>query len=188
MFIRGILFIAICLASTAIGVAANNADDAEPVLRLRFQDPLPVSDINVKLRPRFDDRVTVRSEPVPMPRIEVADAGSVGKFAYVSTPHPNVVIALGAAQDFSESGRQIDRAVADMGRGSLFTQRDDSAPFVGIGYRTGSVKKGWSFDGTIGAGLVNQAQDSRISNMYYAADQNGYEAEARANLRLRYSF
>ncbi|MEM9055791.1 MAG: hypothetical protein AAGB16_10740 [Pseudomonadota bacterium] len=175
------------MTSTAIGVAAKTAEE-DPVLRLRLTDPAPTNDIKVKLRPRFNDRFTARHEPL-MPTLAIADMGAVGKLAYMSTSHPNIVLAIGSTPDLSEAGRQIDRAVTDLGQGDLlFASSKDSAPFIGVGYRSGSDKYGWSLDGTIGAGFLNQPESSRVSDMFLTSQLDGYETEARANLRLRYSF
>ena len=99
------------LAMTAGAIATTTAVDDEPVLRLRLQDPSLDRVPAEQLRPRFDARVTRVSEPVPMPKVTVSDTGRVGKFAYLSTPHPNLVIAVGSTDDASEVGRQIDRTI-----------------------------------------------------------------------------
>lgn len=177
------------LAMMAGVVAANEAVDDEPVLRLRLQDPTLDRATRVTLRPRFDAGVTQVSEPVPMPKVSVSDAGRVGKFAYISTPHPNMVIAVGSTDDASEVGRQIDRAIFEMARGEmLFNRQSDSAPFIGVGVRSGPAKRGWSSEASVGMGVVNAPESSRLSAAYQNADLATYEAEARAHFRLRYTF
>ena len=183
-----------CIASallvmTAGAIAATTAIDDEPVLRLRLQDPLIDRVPAKQLRPRFDARVTQVSEPVPMPKVSVSDTGRVGKFAYVSTPHPNLVIAVGSTDDASEVGRQIDRTIFEMTRGEmLFNRQSDSAPFLGVGIRSGSAKRGWSSEATMGMGVVNTPEGSRLSASFQNASSERYEADARAHFRLRYAF
>lgn len=180
---------AIAMAVSIGGVAANEAMDDEPVLRLRFQDTTPVRPAPVTLRPRFDAGVTQVAEPVPIPRVSVSDAGRVGKFALVSTPHPNVVVAIGATDDSTELGRQIDRAIMEMTRSDkLFNRQSDSAPFLGMGVRSGSTTRGWSAEATMGMGVVNTPESSRLTTAYSNATLDEYEADARAHFRLRYTF
>ncbi|MCR9270855.1 MAG: hypothetical protein NXH72_12765 [Hyphomonadaceae bacterium] len=179
----------ILMGSAAMGGLADSSDESEPVLRLRFQDPLPAPSMAPKLRPRFDANIATQPAPVPMPRVSLQEAGRVGKFAYVSTAHPNLVIAVGATEDPSELGRQIDRAMVGAAHSTpLFDHGQDSTPFIGLGVRTGAPRTGWSFDATIGAGLFDQAEDSRIYGAALARDRSDFETEARANLRLKYSF
>lgn len=184
------LFIAVMVLGSAAGtVVADGAADGEPVLRLRFQDPLPVATLIPELRPRFDAGVATQSAAMPMPRVTLQDGGPVGKFAYISTAHPNVVIALGATEDRSAIGRQIDRAVTGMARPSpLFDKAQDTSPFIGMGLRTGAVQRGWSMDASIGAGLILRADNARVAAAFETRQQADFDAEARANLRLRYSF
>lgn len=189
MLKRALLTTVILLGSAATSVFADSRGDSEPVLRLRFQDPLPAPSVAPVLRPRFDAGVTVQPAPVPMPRVSLQEAGRVGKFAYVATAHPNVVIAVGATEDRSELGRQIDRAMVSAAHSEpLFENGQDTAPFIGLGLRTSPSQNGWSLDASIGAGLMRQAEQSRIYGNSFSADRSGFEAEARANLRLRYSF
>ena len=189
MLKRALFATVILLGSAATSVIADSQDEAEPVLRLRFQDPQPAPSVAPVLRPRFDAGVTTQPAPVPMPRVSLQEAGRVGKFAYVSTAHPNVVIAVGATEDPSEIGRQMDRAMVGATTANpLFDHGQDTSPFIGLGLRTSTAPKGWSFDASIGAGLVNQAEDARIYGSKLALDRSGFEAEARANLRLKYSF
>ncbi len=189
MLKRALLATVIVLGSAATSVIADSLDDTDPVLRLRFQDPLPAPTMTPILRPRFDARVTSQPTPVPMPRVSLQEAGRVGKFAYVSTAHPNVVIAVGATEDSSEIGRQVDRAMVGASASTeLFDHGQDTTPFIGLGVRTSTAPKGWSFDASIGAGLYAQAEDSRIYGNSLNLERSGFEAEARANLRLKYSF
>lgn len=189
MFKRTLFIAVMVLVSAAGTVVADGAQDREPVLRLRFQDPMPVPTLSPELRPRFDAGVADQSAPVPMPRVTLQDAGPVGKFAYISTAHPNVVIALGATEDRSAIGRQIDRAVTGMARQEpLFDKPQDSAPFIGMGLRTGASNRGWSMNASIGAGLIMRPDDARVAAAFEARQQSDFGAEARANLRLKYSF
>ncbi|MEL7541054.1 MAG: hypothetical protein AAGJ51_09145 [Pseudomonadota bacterium] len=126
---------------------------------------------------------------VPMPAVSVEKAGRVGQFAYISTPHPNVVVAVGATEDRSEIGRQIDRAIMDLApENRLYETRQDSALFIGFGLRAGQRQRGWAFDATVGAGLINKAEAGRLTDWRYSESTTGYEPEARGNVRLRYRF
>ena len=189
MGLRTACLAGLVLATMAGVVAANESVDDEPVLRLRLQDPLLERVSGVTLRPRFDAGVTQTSEPVPMPKVTVSDAGRVGKFAYISTPHPNMVVAVGSTDDASEVGRQIDRAIYETARGEmLFNRQTDSAPFIGVGVRSGPATRGWSTEATVGMGVVNAPENSRLTAAYQNAALATYEAEARAHFRLRYTF
>ena len=189
MYLRTACLAALALASSLSVVAANTNLEDEPVLRLRFQDKTPVQSADLKLRPRFDAAITQVSEAVPTPKVSVSDAGRVGKFAYVSTPHPNMVVAVGATDDGSELGRQIDRAIMEMTRGEmLFNRQSDSAPFIGLGVRSGSPKTGWSAEASMGVGVVNAPDASRLSTGFADPAVAAYEADARAHFRLRYTF
>lgn len=174
---------------TATTVVAGHSPDAEPVLRLRLQDPVAVPTTLPMLRPRFQADETPRIATVPVPRVTVEDAGRVGKFAFVRTPHPNLVIAVGAADDHAELGRQIDRAIMFDQRSSGFYDHNyDSAPFIGIGLKTNSPNRRWSVDATIGAGLMARQDHTRLSDVAFSDDADSFETEARANLRLRLAF
>mgnify|MGYP001800269086 FL=1 len=189
MDLRTACIAGLTLAMMAGVVAANEAVDDEPVLRLRLQDPVIERVMSVTLRPRFDAGVTQVSEPVPMPKVSVSQAGRVGTFAYISTPHPNMVVAVGTTDDASEVGRQIDRAIYEMARGEmLFNRQSDSAPFIGVGVRSGPAKQGWSTEATVGMGVVNTPESSRLSAAYQSSALATYEAEARAHFKLRYTF
>lgn len=189
MCLRTACLAALAMASSLSVVAAHEALDDEPVLRLRFQDKTPVREPAPVLRQRFDDGVTQVSQAVPTPKVSVSDAGRVGKFAYVSTPHPNMVVAIGATDDSSEVGRQIDRAIFEMTRGDrLFTRQSDSAPFLGLGVRSGSYQTGWAVEASMGLGVVNTPEASRLSTTFARETAQSYEADARAHLRLKYSF
>ena len=189
MCLRTACLAGIMLATIAGAVAANEVPDEEPVLRLRLPDETLDRVPAKTLRPRFDARVTQASEAVPMPTVSVSDTGRIGKFAYVSTPHPNLVFALGASDDPSEIGRQIDRAISEMTRGEmLFNRQSDSTPFIGVGVRSGSAKRGWSSEASMGMGVVNTPENSRLSAGFQASAAAAYEADARAHFRVRYTF
>ncbi len=183
-----------CLAIIVIGggvagVAADALMDDEPVLRLRFVDTTPVSVSPTPLRPRFDARFTDAPAELPSPQVDVAEAGRVGKFAQISTPHPNLVVTVGTTEDASELGRQIDRAITEMTRSDrLFNRQSDSAPFIGLGVRSGSNKTGWSANGAIGVGVFNPPDHSRLAATSGALLAEQYETEASAHFRLRYTF
>ena len=180
---------AIAIAVSITGVLAQNADDDEPVLRLRLQDQTPVPVRQVALRRRFDAGVTTSSQAVPMPKVSVQEPGPVGTFAFVSTAHPNLVLAVGSSEDRSELGRQIDRAIVNTGRrGALYDHARDRAPFIGVGLQVGATNSGWSMDSTIGTSLVDQAEQARVFGALNVQQTAALEAEARANFRLRYRF
>lgn len=177
------------IASTGMAVLADIAQDEDPVLRLRFQDPLATPSLKPVLRPRFGMVASSPSRPSPPSLVSVADAGRVGTFAYVSTPHPNFVLAVGAMEDRTEVGRQIDRAVLGWGgENQLYNQTHDSAPFIGLGLRSNRSASGWSMDATIGAGFTRGSDDARVLSSFSANQTEAFETEARANLRLKYSF
>lgn len=183
------LFLILAMASAGMAVVADIAQDDEPVLRLRFQDPLVTPTLNPVLRPRFDADVSSPSNAAPAPMVSVADAGRVGTFAFVSTPHPNLVFAIGAMEDRTEVGRQIDRAILGLGRESqLYDHTRDSAPFIGVGVRSNQRATGWSIDATIGAGFTRGSDDARVLSSFSVDQTQTLEAETRANLRLKYSF
>lgn len=188
---RARIVFACVLASVAMAapVIASKIADSEPVLRLRLSDPLLDTAPKPFLRPRFSDNVTAATPSVPMPAVTIERAGRVGQFAYISTPHPNVVIAVGATEDRSELGRQIDRAIIEMTpENRLYQTRQDSAPFIGVGLRAGQRQRGWAVDATVGAGLLNTAEAGRLTDWQYGDPHTGYEPEARGNVRLRYRF
>ncbi|MEM7638980.1 MAG: hypothetical protein AAF269_07940 [Pseudomonadota bacterium] len=189
MFARmGFAFVLACMAGAA-PVLASKIAESEPVLRLRLSDPLLDAAPKPFLRPRFSDNVTAAPASVPMPAITVEKAGRVGNFAYISTPHPNLVVAIGATEDRSELGRQIDRAIIELTpENRLYPMQQDSAPFIGFGMRAGQRDRGWAVDATVGAGLLNAAEHGRLTDWGYADSPNGYEAEARGNVRVRYRF
>lgn len=183
------LFLILAIASAGMAVVADITQDDEPVLRLRFQDPLATPTLNPVLRPRFNAEARSPSNAAPDPIVSVADAGRVGTFAFVSTPHPNLVFAVGAMDDRTEVGRQIDRAILGLGRESqLYNDQQDSAPFIGVGLRSSQRRTGWSIDATIGAGFTRGSDDARVLSSFSADQTQTLEAETRANLRLKYSF
>ena len=189
MSLRIACLAAMAVASTLGVVAANEAFDEEPVLRLRFQDSTPMPSTPVQLRPRFPAALAQSSDPVPMPLVSVCDAGRVGKVAYGATPHPNVVVAVGATDDATELGRQIDRAIIDMTRSdALFSHQSDSTPFIGMGVRSGSAERGWSAEASMGMGMVNAPEASRLTAAYSNPALAEFETDARAHFRLRYKF
>lgn len=189
MWTKTLIVMAVCLALSISGVIAQHAVDDEPVLRLRLQDQTPAPARQAALRPRFDAGVTARSQPVPMPKVSVQKPGPVGTFAFVSTAHPNLVLAVGSSDDRSELGRQIDRAIVNKGRRSeLYDHARDRAPFIGVGLQTGTSQTGWSMDATIGASLVGRTEQSRVFGALDLQQTDALEAEARANFRLRYRF
>lgn len=189
MWIKTLFVLIALIAGTLSSGFADRALDEEPVLRLRLQDQTPAPVRQVKLRPRFDAGVTVRSQPVPMPRVRVQDTGAVGTFAYVSTPHPNVVVAIGSSEDRTEVGRQIDRALIDMGGTKpLFDHGRDRSPFIGVGVQAQVAKTGWAMDASLGANFVNRAEQTRLFGALDMTETAALEAEARANFRLRYRF
>ena len=189
MWTKTLIVLAICLALSITGVIAQHVTDDDPVIRLRLQDQTPVPARQVPLRPRFDAGVTAPSQPVPMTKVSVQEPGPVGTFAFVSTTHPNLVLAVGSSEDRSELGRQIDRAIVNTGRRSeLYDHARDRAPFIGVGLQTGTAQTGWSMDATIGASLVGRSEQSRVFGALDIQQTAALEAEARANFRLRYRF
>lgn len=189
MLVRSFIALLLAVVTVAVPVIADKLVDSEPVLRLRLTDPLLDAAPRPLLRPRFDAAITAAPVTVPMPAVTVEDAGRVGRFAYVSTPHPNIVVAIGATDDHAELGRQIDRAMTNMAPGNtLYQTRHDSAPFIGFGLRAGEPDRGWAVDATFGAGLYNQSEAARLADWKVAEQASGYDAEARANVRLRYRF
>ena len=189
MLKRVLVLSASLMGSAVISVAAQSAQDAEPVLRLRLQDPLAVEQPRQLLRPRFNPETARRALSNSVPQVRTDKDSQVGRFAYVSTPHPNLVIAVGAADDPSEMGRQIDRAIVGLGGTTeLYNRSRDTAPFVGLGLQSGNTQRGWSMDASIGAHLLDQAEQARTFDAIAVQYRDGYEAEARANLRLRYKF
>lgn len=183
-------FLAVITAASTMGVvAAHEAGEDEPLLRLTLQEATPVRVEDSVLRPRFTDEIGDPASPVPATRVRVSEVGRVGTFAYVPTPVPNVVVAVGATDDASELGRQIDRAIIEMTRGDmLFTRQSDSAPFIGMGMRSGSSRSGWSAEANMGVGMVNSPDASRLSGAFSDRATDTYEADARAHFRLRYTF
>lgn len=189
MFARTFVAISLVIVAAAMPVIADIRDETEPVLRLRLTDPLLDAAPGPILRPRLSDDVTFKPAPVPMPAVTLETVGRVGKFAYVSTPHPNVVVAVGATEDRSEVGRQIDRALMDMTpENRLYQKANDSMPFIGFGLRAGQRDRGWAVDATVGAGLVNAAESARLADWSYSEAVDRLETEARANVRLAYRF
>jgi len=189
MLMRALIALALSIAATAAPVIADKLVDTEPVLRLRLNDPVIDAVSRPFLRPRFDPSTMAAPATVPMPAISIEDAGRVGKFAYVSTPHPNVIVAVGATDDSAELGRKIDRAMTNMASGNgLYQKRHDRAPFIGLGVRTGQQDRGWAMDATIGAGLLNTSDAARLSEWTAPEPSAVYTAETRANVRLRYRF
>ncbi len=121
--------------------------------------------------------------------LDFIDSGTVGKFAYMPTPLPDVQLAVGAAHDLSETGRQIDRAIAELDRGAVFfDNRRDIAPFVGLGLRKRSGSGSMSFDASIGAGLLNGPEASRLSQLDLENSRDDYQVEGRANIRFSLTF
>ncbi|NQY95860.1 MAG: hypothetical protein HRT82_01760 [Henriciella sp.] len=181
---------AIIIGGAVAGVAADELLDDEPVLRLRFTDAAVVTTIPEEpLRPRFDARVTQPVADVPIPKVNFTEAGRVGRFAQISTPHPNLVLTVGTTDDASEIGRQIDRAISEMTRGDLlFNRQSDSAPFIGLGVRSGSQQTGWSADAAIGVGVFNPPDNSRLYGTSAGTLADQYQAEASAHFKLRYTF
>jgi len=188
--VRARWFVALSLGvfAAAMPVIADIRDD-EPVLRLRLTDPILDAAPKPFLRPRLSEDVTARSAPMPMPVVTLEEVGRVSKLAYISTPHPNLVVAVGATEDRSELGRQIDRAIMDMTpENSLYDMDQDSMPFIGFGLRAGQQRQGWAFDATVGAGLINEAETARLAEWSYSEASDRLEPEARAHVRLRYRF
>lgn len=184
-----ILFAILAIGSTAMAVTADVLQGDEPVLRLRFQDKLDTPTLNPVLRPRLNAPSDASIEEPAAPLVSVADAGRVGTFAFVSTPHPNLVFAVGSMEDRREIGRQMDRALIGATREhQLYDHRYDSAPFIGLGVRSNPNLAGWSVDATIGAGFSRGSDSTRILNLYAAGDREKFETEARTNLRLKYTF
>ena len=187
MFFRTFALAGVMFSMSATTMLANIARDSEPILRLRFQDPVFAA-VTPDLRPRFNPALTAR--PAPMPTLKVVRAGRVGTFAQVATAHPNLMLAVGATEDRSEIGRQIDRAMLGAGsQGRLYEQHYDRAPFIGLGVRTHTAAaRGWSADMTIGAGLVGAAEPARLTDADITPPASRFDAQARANLRVRYRF
>ena len=189
MLFRAIAVSLSVTAASATSVVASHGPDAEPVLRLRLQDPMAQPRVLRELRPRFQPDNPPRIATVPMPRLTVEDAGRVGKFAFVRTAHPNVVLAVGATEDRAEIGRQIDRALMfDQGPSGFYDRGHDSAPFIGIGLKTNAANQRWSMDATIGAGLMAYHDRARLTDTAFAERTDSFGTEARANLRLRLAF
>ena len=183
------LLLVFVIVSAGVTVIADIAPDEEPVLRLRFQGTLATPPQKPNLRPRIGLVATPPSTSTVRPLVSVADAGRIGTFAYVATPHPNLVFAVGAMEDRTEVGRQIDRAILGLGgENQLYNQTQDSAPFIGLGLRSHESASGWSVDATIGAGFTRGSDDARVLSSYSANQTDAFETEARANLRLKYSF
>ena len=186
---RWFVALSLVFVAAAMPVIADIRDDAEPVLRLRLADPILDAAPKPFLRPRLSEDVTSKPAPVPMPVVTLEEVGRVGKMAYISTPHPNLVVAVGATENRSEIGRQIDRAIMDMTpQNSLYDMDQDSMPFIGFGLRAGTRDRGWAVDATIGAGLMNTAETARLAEWSYGGAPDTIETEARANVRLRYRF
>ena len=180
---------AILLSCTATSVAADEAVDAESVLRLRLQDTEVTRMPALPLRSRFDAGVTTPSSAVPQSHVTVMQAGRTGKFALISTVHPNLVLAVGATDDASEVGRQIDRSIKEMTRSEkLFNRQSDSAPFIGLGVRSGSASAGWTGDATVGVGIFNAPDGTRLSGSVSHLASERYDANTCAHLKLRYRF
>lgn len=183
-----------CLAASmagcaALGVAAEAAINDDPVLRLSLLDSPPISALEVPLRPRLEAPISDALTESAAPQVSVSEAGRVGKFAHISTPHPNLVVTVGATDDASELGRQIDRAILEMTRSDvLFNRQSDSAPFIGLGVRSGSIQTGWSADAAVGFGVFNPPDSSRLSGAAGNALAQQYQAEASAHFKLRYTF
>lgn len=189
MLIRAFAALSLTLAATTAPVIASKGADREPVLRLRLNDPVLNAAPRPFLRPRFDPSTMAAPSAVPMPAISIEEAGRVGKFVYVSTPLRNVVVALGATDDSTEVGRQIDRAMTNMASGNgLYQKSPERAPFIGLGVRTGQQDRGWAMDATIGAGLFDTSDAARLSEWKTPDETAGYAAETRANIRVRYRF
>ncbi len=189
MLRRAVIAVSLSLLVATVPVIADKLVDAEPVLRLRLSDPLLDAAPRPVLRPRFSANIITARATVPMPAISLEDAGRTGTYAFVSTPHPNVVVAVGATHDSAEIGRQIDRALLDMAPGNqLYQTRHDGAPFIGLGVRAGKPDRGWAMDATLGAGLFNASDAARLTRWSAAEQTASYETEARANIRLRYRF
>lgn len=183
------LLLVFVIVSAGITVIADIAPDGEPVLRLRLQDTLATSPLKPVLRPRIGSAATIPAESAQKALVSVADAGRIGTFAYVATPHPNLVFAVGAMEDRTEIGRQIDRAILGLGgENQLYNHTQDSAPFIGLGLRSTESSSGWSVDATIGAGFTRGSDDARLLSSFSANHSDAIETEARANLRLKYSF
>lgn len=182
--------LAIIMTGIAVaGVAADALMDDEPVLRLRFVDTTPVTVAPAQLRPRLETRFEPPIAKLQAPKVDFSAAGRVGTFANISTPHPNLVVTVGASEDASEIGRQIDRAITQMARGEqLFNRQSDSAPFIGLGVRSGSNKLGWSANAAIGVGVLNPPDPTRLSAGSGNVLAEQYETEASAHFRLRYTF
>lgn len=70
----------------------------------------------------------------------------------------------------------------------FYSSQQDKAPFIGVGVRTGQGARGWTFDASIGAGLLNSAETARLSDWTYGDEARRFDAEARGNMRLRYRF
>lgn len=189
MLARSFVALSIAIATAAMPVIADMPEAAEPVLRLRLTDPISVAASGPILRPRLSDNVTDKPAPVPMPDVTLNTAGRVGKFAQISTPHPNLVVTVGATRDTSEIGRQIDRAILEMTRGDLlFNRQSDSAPFLGLGVRSGSPQGGWSADAAIGVGVFNPPDHSRLYGPAANVLAAPYQTEASAHFKLQYTF
>lgn len=189
MFARWFVALSLVSVAAVMPVIADIRDDHEPVLRLRLTDPVLDAAPKPFLRPRLSEDVTTRSAPMPMPVVTLEEVGRVSKLAYISTPHPNLVVAVGATEDRSELGRQIDRAIMDMTpENRLYEMDQDSMPFIGLGLRAGQQSQGWAVDATVGAGLVNTAETARLAEWSYSEAPDAFEPEARAHVRLRYRF
>jgi hypothetical protein len=189
MILRGVTLAVLAGAIAAANGLANIATPSEPVLRLRLPDPSLQRVQPPQLRLRLNDDAVIRSAGLSKPSIRQEQLGQVGRFAYIGLNHPNLVAAIGATEDRSEIGRQIDRAlIAGGATGELYAKRHDAAPFIGIGVRSSQVSRGWSADATLGAELYNPPDTSRLS-MAFPVDQVGArDLHARANVRVRYRF
>lgn len=189
LIFRSLALLGLGIAASVTSVMADRAPDEDPVLRLRLEAPGPAPALPVAFRGRMAVESAAPAPIVPMPDVNLADAGRVGTFAYLATPHPNFVVALGATEDRSELGRQADRAMmVNSFDQTFYDQQHDRTPFVGLGFRTAPDPRGWSMDASIGAGLVNTPEHSRLSDSIVTEQSARFEAEARANFRVRYSF
>lgn len=185
---RTTFILAASLATTSALSVANSAERKQFLLRDRIAHPLTQAEAHIQLRPRLEKAISAL-QSASMPRLEVYDDGSVGRLAEIETPHPNLVLTVGAVHDTSELGRRIDRAIIQTPQDDpFFNNQGDRAPFIGIGLRRGATERGLSFGGSIGAAVMNEPDSSRLSVFHNDLLRDRYEVETRANLRVKYTF
>ena len=172
----------------ACPVLASAQDHGAGRLILQFESDA-VTDLVPQARAESVLPIAAAELAQPEATMRTSEAGRIGTFAYVPTPYPNMTIALGASDDSSELGRQMDRAIVEMTRSeTLFTRQHDSAPFIGLGIHSGSTQTGWSADASAGVGVFNTPEPSRLSATAQRVSAAAYAADPCGHVRVRYVF